>query len=62
MVGDAGIVVNPEATAEIVDILINLEQDSRLRKYYSQKGQIHAAKYTWSSCVDRLIAAFEKLA
>jgi glycosyltransferase involved in cell wall biosynthesis len=61
VVGDAGIVVDPEATDAIVDILINLEDNSRLREDYGQKGRQRATQYTWSQCVDRLMNAFKQL-
>jgi glycosyltransferase involved in cell wall biosynthesis len=60
VVGDAGIVVDPEATDVIVDILINLDNNSRLREDYGQKGHKHARQYTWSQCVDRLMNAFKQ--
>ena len=52
VVGTAGIVVEPEDTAAIVDILIQLEENSQLRQDYSQRGKEHAKQYTWSRCVD----------
>ncbi|MEA5596122.1 glycosyltransferase family 1 protein [Rivularia sp. UHCC 0363] len=62
VVGDAGIVVNPEATHEIVDILINLENNSSLRQEYIQRGEVHAAKYTWSQCVERVASTLKQFA
>jgi glycosyltransferase involved in cell wall biosynthesis len=62
VVGDAGIVVEPNETEAIVDILIDLEQMPRLRAEYIHRGHRHAATYTWSSCVDRLVTAFNTFA
>jgi len=62
VVGDAGIVVEPDATAEIVDILVTLNNNTALRHDYIQRGQHHAAQYTWDRCVDRLITAFNEFA
>ncbi|MFS0515844.1 glycosyltransferase family 4 protein [Nostoc sp. UIC 10607] len=62
VVGDAGIIVNPEATDEIVDILLNINNNSSLRQEYIQRGHKHAAQYTWSRCVNRLITAFKEFA
>ncbi len=62
VVGDAGIVVEPDATAEIVDILVALNNNTALRHDYIQRGQHHAAQYTWDRCVDRLITAFNEFA
>ena len=58
VVGTAGIVVKPEDTATLVDILIQLEQNYHLRQDYSQRGQEHAQYYTWSRCVDLVQKAF----
>ena len=52
VVGTAGIVVEPEDTSAIVDILIQHEENSQLRQDYSQRGKEHAKQYTWSRCVD----------
>lgn len=58
VVGTAGIVVEPEDTAAIVDILIQLEENSQLRQDYRQRGKEHAKQYTWSRCVDLVQKAF----
>lgn len=62
VVGNAGIVVNPETTDEIVDILINLQKNSSFRQEYVQRGQIHAAKYTWSQCVEQVTSSLKQFA
>lgn len=62
VVGDAGIVVEPEQTDAIVDILLNLESKTQFRESYVQKGKHHAAQYTWSRCVDKVLKAFHEFA
>ncbi|MBU7587117.1 MAG: glycosyltransferase family 4 protein [Nostoc sp. TH1S01] len=62
VVGDAGIVVNPEETEAIVEILMNLADNPSLAKEYAQRGRKHAAQYTWSRCVDRVITALQQFA
>ncbi len=62
VVGDAGIIVDPAAKDAIVDILVDLDRLPRLRADYIQRGYHHAAKYTWSNCVDRLTTAFHTFA
>jgi glycosyltransferase involved in cell wall biosynthesis len=57
VVGDAGIVVEPDATHDIVDWLEALEKSSGLRQDYSQRGQRHAAQFTWDKCVDKVVQA-----
>jgi glycosyltransferase involved in cell wall biosynthesis len=58
VVGTAGIVVEPENTATIVDTLIQLEKNSQLRQDFSQRGQEHAKQYTWSNSVNLLQKSF----
>jgi glycosyltransferase involved in cell wall biosynthesis len=62
VVGEAGIIVDPTAKDAIVDILVDLENLPQLRADYIQRGYHHAAKYTWSNCVDRLTTAFHTFA
>jgi glycosyltransferase involved in cell wall biosynthesis len=62
IVGDAGIIVDPTNPEPIVEILTDLHQLPQLRAKYIQKGRDRAALYTWSSCVDRLVAAFHTFA
>jgi glycosyltransferase involved in cell wall biosynthesis len=58
--GAAAIVVEPENAKMIADILINLENDDRLRTQYEQLGRDRAAEFTWNNCVDRLVDVFDK--
>ncbi len=62
VVGDAGIIVEPDQTEAIVEILLNLEADSQLREAYVYKGQDHAAQYTWSKTVDKVMTTFQEFA
>jgi glycosyltransferase involved in cell wall biosynthesis len=62
IVGDAGIIVDPTIPEAIVDILIDLDKMPHLREDYIQRGHRHVAKYTWASCVDRLVTAFHTFA
>ena len=62
IVGDAGIMVDPTMPEAIVDMLVDLERMLQLRAEYIQRGYRHAATYTWSNCVDRLVTAFDTFA
>ncbi|BAY66027.1 group 1 glycosyl transferase [Calothrix brevissima NIES-22] len=58
--GSAAIIVEPENSATIADLLINLEKDTQLRNQYAQIGRNHAKQFTWDSCVARLIDVLRK--
>ena len=60
VVGDAGIVVEPEASDEIADILLALLNNRQLRNDYIVRGLGQAQKYTWSSCAQKVLEAFNK--
>ncbi|PSB59032.1 glycosyltransferase family 4 protein [Chamaesiphon polymorphus] len=62
IVGDAGLIVEPTATAAVVELLVELDRNSQFRAEYIHRGHQHAAIYTWSSCVDRLVTAFNTFA
>ncbi len=62
IVGDAGLIVDPEQTEQIADTLIALANDRQLRQDYIQRGHDHAAQYTWSACADRVLDAFHTFA
>lgn len=60
VVGDAGIVVDPENTDEIVGRLLDLQNNSALRQNYIQRGQNYVKQHTWSNCVDKLVIALKE--
>jgi glycosyltransferase involved in cell wall biosynthesis len=62
VVGNAGILVDPDQPAHIADTLIDLATNSQLRENYIQRGQQHAAQYTWSACAERVLKAFHQFA
>lgn len=53
--GDAGIVINPADHETIADILERLHGDHVWRNTYVTKGYAHAARFTWTACVDHLL-------
>jgi glycosyltransferase involved in cell wall biosynthesis len=54
VVGDAGIVVDPEQSREIAALLDQLHVDAAWRRDVIIRGQQHATAFTWEKCVDRL--------
>ncbi len=62
IVGDAGIILDPTLPEPIADVLIDLDQMPQLRSDYIQRGSHHVSRYTWSSCLEKAIAAFHTFA
>lgn len=59
VVGEAGIVVDPNATDHIVDNLQSLRRDRKMQDRYAAAGRQRAQTYSWGRCVDRLLTTFE---
>ncbi len=59
VVGEAGIVVDPNATDHIVDNLQSLRRDRKMQDRYAAAGRERAQTYSWDRCVDRLLTTFE---
>jgi glycosyltransferase involved in cell wall biosynthesis len=61
VVGEAGTVVDPNATGRIVDVTQALNRDPKMRDRYATAGRARAQTYTWDRCVDRLLTTFENV-
>jgi len=61
VVGDAGIVVDPQDPEAIVEQVCALRHDPSLRDQHARKGRERASRYTWDRCVDRLVTTFESI-
>ena len=62
VVGDAGIVVDPNDAVAIAEILVDLDRSPQLRADYISRGRERAATYTWDKCVDRVVDTLNKFA
>ncbi|HEY5550745.1 MAG TPA: glycosyltransferase family 1 protein [Opitutaceae bacterium] len=58
--GDAGILVEPDATTEIADILIELGCDTVRRESLVVAGRRRATSFTWERCADFVLGALKK--
>ena len=54
IVGDAGIYVDADDVAHIVEAIQSLLTDPAKRAAYAERGRQRAANYTWSACVGRV--------
>lgn len=60
LVGDAGLLVDPQDTAGISAAMQLLVEDDRLRENLVQKGKQQAAKFTWRRAARQLQAIFDE--
>lgn len=62
VVGSAGIIVDPDQIDLVVNRLMSLLENAQLHQTYVQQGQYHAAQYTWSRCVERVMTTLQQFA
>jgi len=55
VIGEAGILVDAEATDEVTNLLQSWVKNPAQRKEWIDKGSIHAQNYQWKFCVDRVL-------
>lgn len=58
VVGDAGLLFNPDSSDELAAKIITILTDEPLRQELIQKGKVHAASYSWGRMVDQVHAVY----
>ena len=61
VIGDAGLLVNPYNTNEIVEKMFELLNNENLRKEYIEKGLSRVQEFTWENVARRLIQTYRKM-
>jgi glycosyltransferase involved in cell wall biosynthesis len=61
VVGDAGLLVDPDAPDEIADAIQRLLQDSDLRARLREKGLARAATFTWRGAAKIVLSAYRRV-
>lgn len=59
VVGDAGILVDPQDAEELADAMRRLLTDEALRDSLSSKGLDRSALFTWENCVAQTVEAYK---
>jgi glycosyltransferase involved in cell wall biosynthesis len=62
VVGDAGVLVDPEDVASIADGIRRVVTDEGLRRELSRRGLARAAQFSWGECARRHLALYRELA
>ena len=60
IIGDAGFTFPIDATNDIADQIIQLENNNYDRMQMIQKGKKRAAHFTWEHCVNRVLQSFKE--
>lgn len=55
--GKAGIVIDPDQSSAIVDVIENLERDPKLRSHHVALGRQQAEQFRWDCCAEQAHAA-----
>ncbi|HEB50432.1 MAG TPA: glycosyltransferase family 1 protein [Desulfobulbus sp.] len=58
VVGDAGIMVDPEDTDALAGAMLRVGEDAGLRRRMREKGLARAARFSWSRCARETAAAY----
>jgi len=61
VVGDAGVLVDPNSTGSIADGLLELITNKQLQKELSEKGLLRAKQFTWAETSRKTLAIIESL-
>ncbi len=59
VVGDAGIMVDPQDSDALAGAMLRLCDDSGLRQGMRERGLARAARFSWSRCARQTVAAYE---
>lgn len=62
VVGDAGLLFDPESVSAIADALSRIDQDEELRAQLRSKGLARAEDYKWSLTAKRMVEIYQRTA
>ncbi|MBU1138336.1 MAG: glycosyltransferase family 4 protein [Proteobacteria bacterium] len=60
VVGDAGILVDPEDKDQICQAMMHLLGDRAVRDEYAQKGLVRAGEFSWRRCAEQTVAGYHR--
>lgn len=58
VIGDAGILIDPQDKDSICEAMLKVLQDKDLRMQYVSKGLVRAKEFSWQRCADMTIAGY----
>lgn len=60
VVGEAGILVNPESVDQLEQAIRLLTTDKKIRDKYAKKGLLRAKKFSWKKMAQEVVKTFER--
>ncbi len=60
LVGDAGLLVDPESPEQIAAQVVRVLEDPELRAGLRERGLERAASYTWGDCATSTVATYRE--
>jgi glycosyltransferase involved in cell wall biosynthesis len=61
VVGDAGLLINPEDPDELAAAIERLLNDELLRSDLIEKGRLQAARFSWEKCARHTLQVFHQV-
>jgi glycosyltransferase involved in cell wall biosynthesis len=61
IIGNAGVIINPDLDTEIIDAIKNILTDKQLRASLSYKGEIQAKNFSWSKCAREVVQVYKEV-
>lgn len=62
VVGNAGIMLDPNDVESLAETMFNLYKDHGLRTFYSEKGLERSKMFSWKKCADEHVEIYKKIA
>ena len=62
LVGDAGLLVDPECVADIATAMSRCSDDEALRQSLIERGHLQAKRFTWERTAKKMMDVFDELA
>lgn len=59
--GKAGVLVDDKQPDQLAEFLVQVSVDAELKRSLIEKGQEHAASFTWQACAKQVLACYEQL-
>lgn len=60
IVGNAGLLVDPQDASAVADAVLSITNDNGLRATMTARGSAWATQHTWPSCIERLYVALTR--